>query len=1252
MQVCSNLRCGQTMKLQFLFLRTSVTVSLILLLLFAPRLAAQSNAQSAAAIQASSVPARITQAIDEAQLVRLKGNVHPLARPEFDQGPVSDATPMKRMMLLLQRSPEQEAALQQFMAEQMSNESPNFHKWLTPQQFGAQYGLADSDIQAVTGWLASHGFTAMHVAPGRNVIEFSGNVGQVRSAFHTEMHKFLVNGEERQSNTSDPQIPAALTPVVAGTVSLHNFPSKSMRRVVGQFMHSQKTGETTPLFTTLGGNYAVGPADFAKIYNIPASLDGTGGNIAIIGFSDIDVTDAHDFRALFNLPVNDPVVVNNGPDPGFNGEEGEADLDTQWSGAVAPKATIHYVLSEGTLTSDPLFLGAEYVIDNNSDDVMSLSFGICEPQLTSAALTFINNLWEQAAAQGITVTVSAGDNGTAGCDDFNTQITATLGLAVNGIASTPFNIAVGGTDFDDANTQTTFWSSTNSTDGKRESALGYIHEIPWNDSCAATATPANLTTCATANNIVAGSGGPSAVYLKPAWQNGITPNGIATGDNHRYLPDVSLFASDGPSSKSFYVVCQADAIQPQPPNPPSCVPDPTTGHFQFLGAGGTSASSPSFAGIIALIGQSEVAAGRSRRQGNANQVLYKIAQTAANSCNSSTQTLTPPATCVFFNITKNTNSVPCAGGSPNCSSTTSGTNGVLVTTSGTTKTPAFMATAGSGSIPTYNLATGLGSVSVASLATAWGTAVGSFKATTSTLLINNSSAPGTITHGTAVTAKVTVAVVAPATGTPTGDVSVVAPLGTVNGGNNGSTLSGGTVTIPGVILPGGTYNVTAHYAGDGTFAPSDSSPGVPITVNKENSRLQYGIVTFDINTGNITSTNATTFAYGSPYILRFDILNSTANACTPPGVSPAVTTGCAFDARGTVTITDNGSPLTCSPLVPGCTSPFPVNTEGSGEDQPIQLTGGSHNLSATYSGDNSYNAVITPVTDMVTVTPASTSSSLTAGPNPVPANQQVMLSVTIGSQSNSTQGPTGSVTFKDGTNTIGTGPVTPAGATATAGASGTASLSTTFATTGSHSLTAVYGGDTNYGTSTSSAVSLAVGQTTTTMVTSSSANLPAGGGSVTLTATVVGTGTGASPTGTVQFMNGSTALGTAQTCTAVSGASSPTCKATLTTTLSFVVPPTGPRLIPTLRIPWTVFAGVTLVMILLLNLKRVPTRYRRVYASVCLLLLASLIAGFAAACSSGYGGGGGVHYDYITAVYSGDATYVGSTSPQITITIQ
>ncbi len=573
------------MKLHSSMLRNSLFLFAVILALPAVRTVAQSNQESVAfAAQTAAVPARITQAIDDTQLVRLQGNVHPLARSEFDRGAAADSTPMNRMLLLLQRSPDQEAALRQLMDEQQSKDSPNFHQWLTPDQFGKQFGPADADIQAITDWLTRQGFQGIKVAAGRMVIEFSGNVGQVRNVFHTDIHKFLVKGEWRQANVSDPQIPVALAPVVAGVVSMHNFPRKSFRRTVGTFTRTAD-GRVIPQFTTSGGSYVVGPADFAKIYNIPSTLDGTGTTIAIVADSNINPQDVTDFRNLFGLAANPPVITLNGPDPGLGLSEGEADLDVEVAGMVAPKATINLVVSEDTLTAFGIDLSAVYIVDNNIADAMSESFGECEAALGTANV-FFNSLWEQAAAQGITVTVAAGDPGSAGCDDFNAETAATLGLAVSGIASTPFNIAVGGTDFDDVGKQTTFWSTTNAA-VTRESALGYIPETTWNDSCAATATSANLNTvCATANNIVGGSGGPSGIYAKPSFQSGITPNGIAAGDNHRYTPDVSLFASDGPASKSFYLLCQADGISAG--SPPSCVPD-SGGHFSFFGVGGTSA---------------------------------------------------------------------------------------------------------------------------------------------------------------------------------------------------------------------------------------------------------------------------------------------------------------------------------------------------------------------------------------------------------------------------------------------------------------------------------------------------------------------------------------------------------------------------------------------------------------------------------------------------------------------------------------
>ncbi len=1234
------------MKLHSSVFRNSLLFSAVILLLGAQRAAGQATTDTSTSFeQTSAVPARITQAIDETQLVRLRGNVYPLARPEFDQGAVEDWQPMNRMLLLLQRSPEQEAALRKLMEEQQGKDSPNFHKWLGPQEFGRQFGPADADVQTVTDWLTRQGFQRIKVGAGRTTIEFSGTVGQVRNAFHTEIHRYQVNGEARRANSADPQIPAALTPVVAGIVSLHNFPRKSMKHDAGAFVRT-KDGIVKPLFTTTKGCgtsgtqpcYVVGPADFAKIYSVPTTtLDGTGVTIAIVADSNINPQDVVDFRNLFGLAVNftSANILLNGPDPGLNGDEGEADLDVQIAGMVAPKATINLVVSEPTLTAAGIDLSALYIIDNNIAPIMSESFGVCEPALGSGGNAFYNALWEQAAAQGITVMVSAGDNGSAGCDDFTTEKTATQGLAVSGIASTPFNVAVGGTDFDDVGTQTSggFWSLTNGTG--RLSAQGYIHEMTWNDSCAATATSTNLNTvCASANNIVAASGGPSSVYAKTLapWQNGVTP-----ADGHRDVPDVSLFASDGLQTDSFYLFCEADAISAG--SSPSCA---SSGSFSFFGAGGTSTSSPAFAGIMALIDQQQAAINPQlgARQGNANPVLYKIGATASNFCNSSTQPLSPPASCIFYDITKGintgtnpgTNSVPCAGKSTaTCSSQTTGTNGVLVTASGST-TPAW--TTGT----RYDMATGLGSVNATNLAAAWKTAVGSFKGTTANLKLNGGTTTVTITHGTSVTA---VATVTSASGTPSGDVALIAPA-TLNGGIGEGTLASGAANFTTTLLPGGSYSVTAHYAGNGSFAPSDSN-AVPVVVNRENSKLQMEIVTFSLTTGNITSTTATSFAYGSPYILRMDILNSTGTATNCQPITTGIISGCALDATGTVTLTDNGSPLD------GGT--FMVNSQGNAEDQPIQLSGGPHTLSATYSGDISYNPVTTAVTDTVTVTPAATTLVLTPSATTAQPNQSVTLTVTISSASNSVTGPTGNVTFKDGSTTIGTAPAAPVGATATAGASATATLNTTFATAGTHNLTAVYAGDTNYATSTSAGVALTVGLTTATAVTSSSTNI-ASGGSVTLTATVSGTGNGASPTGTVQFKNGTAALGAAVTCTAVIGAATPTCKATLMTTLAFLTPPSVPHRIPGMRFQPVVPLALLLLFVFLFSLKRIRANYRRGYACVGLLLLVGLVASLVGCGGYGGGGGGGVHYDSITAVYSGDATYAGSTSPAITITVQ
>ena len=678
-------------------------------------------------IAQSSTVRLVTQAVDDSKTVVLRGNVHPLARAEFDQGPAPESLAMNRMLLLLKRSPAQENDLDTFLARQLDKSSPNYHQWLTPEQFGERFGASQDDIAQVTSWLQSHGFQIAGTSHGRGVIEFSGNAGQVQEAFHTSIHTYRVNNESRFANATDPSIPEALTPVVAGVLSLHNFPKRPMSRYAGTFRKATNSSKAEPLnpqFTFPGGCFgsgtscfALGPTDLATIYNITpvwnAGITGAGVTIAVVGDSNITVSDVNSFRTLFGLPSNPPTVTVVGTNPGVqtcanNGDECEAIIDTEWSGSVAKGAAINLVIakSEASFGGD---LAAQNVIDNNIAPIMSNSFGACEAVLGAGTPTeigtnaFYNALWQQGAAEGITIIVSTGDNGSAACDQDNQPAQgqpavaqpSTHGLAVNGLASTPFNVAVGGTDFNQITDTATFWNATNAS-GTGASAKGYIPETTWNDSCTNAVYGADFqgfstnpeTNCNTAANAqiigpIGGSGGVSTIYAKPSWQVGA---GVPA-DGKRDIPDVSMFAGDGLAG-SFYVVCETDL------NPGNAACSLSANNFaDFAGFGGTSVSAQTFAGVMALINQ------KAGRQGNVNPALYALAakQTPAN-CNSSN----PASSCVFNDVTVGTNSAPCVfSTSPNCSRTSSSdANGILT---------GYNAGAG------YDLTTGLGSMNVANL---------------------------------------------------------------------------------------------------------------------------------------------------------------------------------------------------------------------------------------------------------------------------------------------------------------------------------------------------------------------------------------------------------------------------------------------------------------------------------------------------------------------------------------------------------
>jgi hypothetical protein len=1059
--------------------------------------------------------ARITRAIDESNLVRLAGNVNPLARVEFDRGAAADAQQLHRILLLLGRSTEQESALRNLLDEQQTPGSPNYHKWLTPAQFGQEFGPAQADVQTVTNWLTSEGFEVTRAANSKTVVEFNGTAGQVRQAFHTQIHQYVVNGKEYWANASDPQIPAALAGVVKGFASLNNFPRSYYSRPAGNFRRDVKTGVIMPDLDTSNGYYGLAPGDFATIYNslplLGAGNDGSGETIALVGETDIHLTDITNFRSVFGLGTGNTQVILDGPDPGITSidEETESDLDVEWSSAVAPGATVDLVESASTEVTQGIDLSALYIIENNLAGVMSESYGGCEANLGTGNL-FYSLLWEQAAAQGITVVVSTGDSGAAGCDAAGEEA-ATGGLAVNGIASTPFNVAAGGTDYNDGNNLATYWSSTNGavTAGAYTlpyvSALSYIPEMTWNYSCGDSAQPGSLAVCAGQKAgvfgglLVVGAGGgrsscASATctgYPKPSWQIGVSPN-----DGVRDLPDISYFASAGDSpSKSFYVICQTDALAA---GETACVPN--NGSIDFSGVGGTSAAAPTFAGTVALAMQKA-----GSRLGNINYLLYPVAESSPSS---------------FHDIAVGNISMPCYPGFPNCSSA-SGAFGVLVDAN---SNPAYPAGTG------YDLATGLGTPNITNLVNALATAANERSATTTALTLNGGTSTITAAHSAPITVAITVAN-ASGTGTgPAGDVAVMSssgvaidgtsPTNPLTPGNSGQSSASWSSTL----FPGGNYSSYASYSGDGANAASKSGT-ISVQITPESSQV-FAIIE-ECNGNSITAIliGSATVSYGGCYFMRYDVADSAAVFLGEvlPVVSSKCSNGTASCPTGSLTVTDNGAPLDGGS--------FMLNPHATAEDRAVQLTGGSHTIVASYPGDPSYNASSGSIT--VAVSQVNTSiSQPTSTPSAPATNQSVQLVANVTTSSNGAP-PSGTVTFyNNGEAMTGTLTMTGTPANGSKGASTLAVLTTSFTTAGSNTVTAQYNGDANYSASAlSPALTVMVSAGTqlapTVTAPTASANPALAGVAVTLTTTVSpasGSGGTIAPTGTVTFLDGGTAL--------------------------------------------------------------------------------------------------------------------------------
>lgn len=564
------------------FRRGAAVSGLILLSIFLPR--------------ASRAEDRITGAIDNSQRVTLQGNVSPRIRTAVDQGPVDPSMQFPHVSLAFKPSPGQQAALDQLLADQRNPSSPDYHRWLSPDQYASRFGVSQNDIDKVAGWLGQFGLVVKSVARGRTSITFAGSASQIGAAFGVQIHHYLVGGERHFANSGDPSIPAVLQGLVLAIRGLHDFRPKPMLR------HSPR-----PLVDYEGHN-DLGPADLATIYDINplynAGYTGTGGTIAIVGQSDVTLSDIEQYRSYFGLPPNDPTVilVPGSPDPGSSTEDlVEADLDVELSGAIAPNATI--LLVNTAPDYDGVIESFYYAIDEDLAPVVSNSWGLCEQDYGLAGAQLVQSWAMQGNAQGQTIFAASGDTGAAGCYGDGAGPAIDNAEAVDVPASIPQVTGVGGTEFNEGTGN--YWNAANGTN--QVTALSYIPETSWNDS--------------TLQNTPGSSGGGASIlFSKPSWQSGA---GVPA-DGARDVPDVSLSASNDHDPYMVY----------------------TSGAFELVG--GTSAGAPAFAGIATLLGQYLVANHfqATPNLGNINPTLYAI----------------QPVSGVFHDITTGNNLVdPCQG---------------------------------------------------------------------------------------------------------------------------------------------------------------------------------------------------------------------------------------------------------------------------------------------------------------------------------------------------------------------------------------------------------------------------------------------------------------------------------------------------------------------------------------------------------------------------------------------------------------
>jgi subtilase family serine protease len=1160
-------------------------------------------AQTQTQTSPSVVPNRIVSTIDNDQLVTLHGNTSPLAIAKNDLGPVSADLPMPDMTLVLSRSPEQQAAFDQYVAGEYGSGSPDYHQWLTPAEIGQHFGPSPADVATIAGWLTSQGFTVTKITSDRMAIRFSGTAGLAESAFHTQIHNLVVKGVPHVGNMTDPSIPAALAPVVVGIKALHNFLPHPMHRggnavvfnrELGGWQRVTNAASASSVAASSGFTFAssaaaaraaalnstgphplfginapststtsayleedVTPWDFATIYNVTPlwnnNVNGNGQTIAIAGTSDINLADVTTFRGTFGLPagLTPKEIDTNGLATECTstsstaicgiGDLEENSIDVEWSGAVAPGAQIDLVVTgqNAAGTVDSVYDSAQYVVENLTAKILNVSYGECELGNGTAENVAYYDLWQSAAAEGISVFVATGDSGSPSCDQGGDAIgwpySAQYGLSVSGLASTPFNVAVGGTDFSwckptvnssgnvvgcpsSSTTQASpaYWNTTNNTTTEPyESAAGYVPEIPWNDTCENPILASYLNSVAPVVGVTAPTNAEGACnFVQNNWEN------IYQQDGVMLAPFVDTAGGSGGASSCVVNTENAD------PSNPTCSTGATTtgtanGSIALTNNGWQKPSWQTGVTGIPADGVRDLPDVSFFAGDGTLDSAYLFCVSAAGSCSYSatsentaeeaggTSFASPAMAGVMALIDQKSGAaqgLPSAQIYKLASQQTYSDCSAEASSSSTSSCYFHSIDEGTSAMP-CDLGATIGGATYDSQTGSWVISAG-YAGTTSPdcKALNSGDTVGTLVSSGTTPAYNATAGFNVATGLGSLNVANVVNAWASDAGTATATMtitttpaaSSGTITL----ASGVNLVLAVTVTGSGSLGTPTGSITVSGGGYSATQSLASGAVTITIPAGSLapgSDTLTVTYSGNSNYASTSQTESVTASAAAPTVtvVAPAsdnITNSVYVSVTvsgpsggsvptGTVTLTGGSYSSTAATLSSTGTATFTIPAG--------QLPAGTDTLTSTYSGNSSY-AGATGITTVVIVSTGTATPTIKVTPSPTSIDTSGSLSVTV-TVSGSSAVPTGYVTLTSGSYN--------SGLTAISGGSATFTIPANTLSAGTDTLTAVYSGDAVYAGVTGTAT-VTVTQTTYSLSGTTPSAIAPG---VTATSTITGT---------------------------------------------------------------------------------------------------------------------------------------------------